>query len=486
MPRRDSYDLILVGTGFASSFFLAEALRRLGPRSRVLVLERGARHEHGEYLRRRHDLARRSLDQVVIPPTDKPWIFLLAFGGSSNCWWANTPRMLPADFELRTRFGVGRDWPVRYDDLEEHYCRAEELMEIAGPADNPLAPRSRPYPQPAHRLSEPDRLFHRAYPDRFFALPSARASRPASGRPPCCGNGVCAACPTDSKFTVANGLAQLYRDPRVVLELEARADAVEISGGVARGVRYTRTGRERVVSADLVVLGANGIFNPHLLLRSGLRHPALGRGLVEQVSVYAVVYLDGVDNFQGSTSRCGAGYMLHGDRGRAERAAALILTHNTWDITGLRTARGKWRRILGLTMMFEDLRDDDNRVVLSSDDPSRPVVDFRRRSGYALRGLDALAGELPQLLAPLPTEGFRIFPDVKPTDAHIIGTTVMGDDPANSVLDRHLIHHEVRNLVVLGSGAFPTAAPANPTLTLSALSLWSAAAILPAPGGRSA
>jgi choline dehydrogenase-like flavoprotein len=52
----------------------------------------------------------------------------------------------------------------------------------------------------------------------------------------------------------------------------------------------------------------------------------------------------------------------------------------------------------------------------------------------------------------------------------------MGDDPATSVIDRHLIHHTARNLIVLGSGAFPVGGPANPTLTLAALSLWSAAA----------
>jgi choline dehydrogenase-like flavoprotein len=50
----------------------------------------------------------------------------------------------------------------------------------------------------------------------------------------------------------------------------------------------------------------------------------------------------------------------------------------------------------------------------------------------------------------------------------------MGDDPETSVVDRHLIHHQVRNLLVLGGSAFPTSSPANPTLTLSALSLWAA------------
>ncbi|MCB9617712.1 MAG: GMC family oxidoreductase [Sandaracinus sp.] len=47
----------------------------------------------------------------------------------------------------------------------------------------------------------------------------------------------------------------------------------------------------------------------------------------------------------------------------------------------------------------------------------------------------------------------------------------MGHDPESSVIDRDLVHHRVRNLFVLGAGAFPCATPANPTLTLAALSL---------------
>jgi choline dehydrogenase-like flavoprotein len=41
-------------------------------------------------------------------------------------------------------------------------------------------------------------------------------------------------------------------------------------------------------------------------------------------------------------------------------------------------------------------------------------------------------------------------------------------------VDGHLVHHQYRNLLVLGASAYPTAAPAYPTLTISALSLWAA------------
>lgn len=47
----------------------------------------------------------------------------------------------------------------------------------------------------------------------------------------------------------------------------------------------------------------------------------------------------------------------------------------------------------------------------------------------------------------------------------------MSNDATEGVVDKNLIHHQYRNVFVLGSGAFPSITPANPTLTLSALSL---------------
>jgi hypothetical protein len=59
-----------------------------------------------------------------------------------------------------------------------------------------------------------------------------------------------------------------------------------------------------------VALGANAIFNPHLLLRSGLDGPEVGRGLVEQASVQVEVELNGMDGFGGSTVISAIGYPL--------------------------------------------------------------------------------------------------------------------------------------------------------------------------------
>jgi len=466
-----TWDLVLVGTGFASTFFLHRFIERAPPRARVLVLERGERRPHLWHRQHYDELRQEAAASFVNRSAWKPWVFSNTFGGGSTCWWACTPRMLPEDFRLRSSYGIGSDWPLTYDELEESYSEAESLMAVSGPDDGAPFPRSRPYPLPPHRFTDPDRLFKRKFPDRFFQQPAARPTRSLpSGRPRCCANGACHICPIDSKFTIQNELAHLYADPRVTLAMGAEARALDVAGDVVRAVRYVQDGAERTARADLVGLGANALFNPAILLRSGLPEPAVGRGLVEQVSVSVDVRLDGVQNFSGSTSITGHGYMLYGGEHRRERAAALMETSN---VPGLRLERGRWRERVVLIFIYEDLPQAENRVALDGTDAARPVVEFRARSAYAERGIGHLESDLSHVLSALPVEGYRIA-GRSPSQGHIQCTTPMGRSPSDSVVDDGLVHHRVRNLLVLGSGVFPTAAPANPTLTIAALSLRSA------------
>jgi choline dehydrogenase-like flavoprotein len=54
---------------------------------------------------------------------------------------------------------------------------------------------------------------------------------------------------------------------------------------------------------------------------------------------------------------------------------------------------------------------------------------------------------------------------------HHIGTTRMGTDPESSVVDANCKVHHVDNLYIASSAVFPTSGQANPTLTITALSL---------------
>lgn len=467
----DKFDLIVVGTGFASSFFLASYLEKSPATVRVLVLERGQLDTHEWQVKNQRTASRNANDTFINNHPEKAWIYNPAFGGGSNCWWAVTPRMLPNDFHMQSRYGVGVDWPLSYDDLEIFYAQAEEMMAISGPSDDTPFPRSTPYPQPPHLFSEPDKRFKAAYPDLFFHQPTARARVATPNRPRCCATGACGLCPINVKFTILNEMNYLYQDPRVTLTLGATVQSIETQSGLATGVNYVYNNVPFQVQGDLIVLGANALFNPHILQRSNIHHPLLGKFLNEQVGLTVVVDLDGLDNFQGSTSITGHGYMLYEGEHRKKYAACLIETSN---VPQIRIERGKWQQRLQMKFIYENMPEEQNHVKFNPNQPDLPETIYTTHSDYTLKGMAALPTLLPSLLAPLPVEKVTIMHKPESSEAHILGTTVMGDNPQTSIVDKHLIHHQIRNLLVLGSGTFPTVAPANPTLTLSALSLWAA------------
>jgi choline dehydrogenase-like flavoprotein len=467
-----THDLVLAGTGFASTFFAHEYLAHAPASARVLFLERGELRSHAWQLAHRDALLEAALASIENPDVAvKPWRFALAHGGSSNCWIGNTPRMLPEDFELRSRYGVASDWPVGYAELEPWYAKAEALLDVAGPDNTALYPRSTPYPQPPHRMQAPDRALAEAFPGQFFALPTARASRPTPTRAACCGSMSCTLCPVEAKFTILNGMRAVFDDPRVRVVHGARVRALEIENGRARAAVFEHGGGEQRVRGDFFALGANAIFNPVILAQSGLAHPELGRGLVEQASVMVHVLLRGMQSFDGATIQTGHGYMLYGGAHRSERAAGLIETHNRPE---LRMERGRWREILRFKVIVEDLRRPENRVDPTGDPERVARTTWTGISDYAQRTFDALPRELESVLAKLPVERIEIARELSRTESHSLGTALMGVDPETSVVDADLVHHRVRNLAVVGGSAFPTAAPANPTLSLCALSLRSA------------
>lgn len=471
MPQQ--YDLILVGTGFASSFFLTRYLESAPANASILVLERGRVDVHPWQV---ENLRNSSFEGEAHRGSGahKEWIYVIGFGGGSNRWWACTPRMLPNDFRTKSLYGVGRDWPLDYEELAPFYDRVEDVMQVSGPSERTPFPRNGPYPQPPHRATRPEEVLAAAYPDSFFHQPTARTRRATKGRPRCCASGTCSICPINAKFSVQNELAHIYEDERITIEYGACVTGVGTKAGLVDAVRWEREGAEHESQGELVVLGANALFNSHILLRSGFEHAQLGKRLCEQVGRNVAVYLDGLDNFQGSTSVTGHGYMLYDGEHRKSRAGCLIESFN---IPTLRAERDRWRQTLRLKFIYEDVPQESNQVSLDAEDPGIARTNYGGYSDYTQRGLDALEADLPDLLAPLPVESIEIR-GLNKTEAHIIGTTVMGDDPQTSVLDRHQVHHEFRNLVVLGSGCFPTCPPANPTLTLSALALHAAENLL--------
>ncbi len=462
------YEIVVVGTGFGSMFFVHRLLQ-LRPATKILMIERGPFRPWELQVSEGHNSPIASHDTFIATGSHKQWNFTIAYGGGTNCWGATTPRMHPNDFRLKTLYGRARDWPISYDALEPYYAAAEQIMDISGPDDlHRITPRSGPYPQPPHKLSAVDRLMKQAQPDMHFALPTARARVANKQRPQCCASFDCEHCPVGAKFTALNGFNHILESANVLILMDAEVLEVERSGPSAiSGVRFRRNGREQRVGCDVCVLGANAIHSPAILLRSGFEHPLLGAGLNEQLGYAVEVLLDGLDTLDGSTISTGTNYSLYDGPFRSERGAVFMVFDNDFPY-GLRKEFGRWRQTLSIRVAAEDDLVDENRV--SVNEEGRTVVHYVGHSLYAERAIDHYLESLPKLLSPLPIEEI-VRRGYRRTQSHLQSTLRMGTSSSDSVVDSAQIHHAVRNLVVVGTSVLPTCPAMQPSLTAAALSL---------------
>lgn len=453
-----TWDVVLVGTGFAA-FFFACALKGKG--LSVLFIERGPMVDRQTQLDTRNGPARYvDVKQDNQSEYAKEWTVLHQFGGCSNCWWGNTPRFHPNDFQLRAKYGVGHDWPMSYDDLEPFYLSAERIMDIAGGGSDAFLPRSAPYPSPPHKLTRAERRL-RDHDERWVPMPTARSN--GETRTKCCASGTCKLCPVDAKFTILNAQRQISEEGFYCLTgLECRT--VLFEGGRATGVMArTSTGREVEIKANVVGLAANAISNAAILLRSGYRNDLVGAGIHEQASQF--VWLDiPFDNYYGGTSTTGAGYVEYDGDFRQDAASIFIETWNS--PPSLRLERDKWLQRLKIKFIAEDLPKPSNKVVLRNDEP---FVIWTGHSDYAFAGLKRVRERLSAII-PFAHDISRIG-GFEVTESHIQGGTPMGTNREQAVVDSYCRLFDAPNVYCLGAGVFPTCAAANPTLTLSALAL---------------
>ena len=100
------------------------------------------------------------------------------------------------DFRLKFTYGDVEgstldDWPIRYEDLEPFYEKAEYEIGVGGDDTlNPFAaPRQKPYPMPPFPYNKEGQIMVEAARKRLgfhpFPIPMLRNSVPYNGRPAC-------------------------------------------------------------------------------------------------------------------------------------------------------------------------------------------------------------------------------------------------------------------------------------------------------------
>jgi choline dehydrogenase-like flavoprotein len=145
--------------------------------------------------------------------------------------------------------------------------------------------------------------------------------------------------------------------------------------------------------------------------------------------------------------------------------------------------------------LVEQMPQETNRVTLSTQFTDnlglpRPQINYDL-DDYTKAGVAAASQVALQIFSKMGAVDFTYFLPNNPSTftyngtqyllqgaGHVMGTYRMGSNPNTSVVDANLRSHDHQNLYLLGSGVFPSVGTANPTLTIAALTLLAAKAIL--------
>ncbi len=509
--KSQNVDVVVVGSGAAGSLIAAK-LAQAG--KRVLILEAGP--ERGmdalvssQIWSRRLKWSGPSIETGGSAPLSVGFGSGSGTGGAAMHHYACWFRLHPEDFEMKSRFGRGLDWPMSYDDLRPDYDQVQREVGLAGDAEQEVwRPAGEPYPMPPVPIWKQGALIARGFEKlglKTSPLPLAVNTRPYAGRNSCLYDGWCdAGCPIGA---LANPLA--------VYLPQALSAGAEIRHGCgvtrvltksdtrrATGVEYfDAAGTRHVVEARVVVLAAYVFETPRILFNSregGLANSSgtLGRYMMaHSTSNVFGLFREKTDNYMGVTG----GQLLSQDSyakdpergylgsyqwliGNALKPNDLLgIGNSRADLFGeslhtfMRTAA---QHLATMTLVGEGLPDPENRLTLGSEKDSRGFPLAKVKHDFGPDSLRCWEDGLKQGKAVFEAAGaYEVWTSGR-AQMHTLGGTIMGRSPAESVANSYGQTHDVGNLFLTGSGLFPTSGAVNPTFTLSALALRSARQIL--------
>jgi len=532
MSRPDSTDVCVIGAGPAGAILAASLAARgrdvvileAGPRfdleNRVAQMETGLRAAHPNEAVWDMGGPRDAFTWAGESDYDLNTHRVKGVGGTTLHWGGMTPRLHPEDFEMDTRHGLAEDWPIGYDDLRPYYARAEHELGVSGAPNRFSGPRREPYPLSPFPPSYSDELLQGGFDAEgieVHTVPRAMNSEPYDGRSECVGYGTCQiVCPSGGKYDAsvhvrkaeAGGARVRANAPVERLEFDGAGDRV------AAAVYTDADGIERRQAAEAFVVACGAVESARLLHRSAggrsnalgaisdtvgrnlMLHPALkvvGRmgeptrqhliGFATSMTEQFYDYHSGpegsmliqLSNTAGPHPATAATAQTSHARSLVEQDLGALVGGELG--TEFPESYTDVDDLVALTAWVEQFPDPDNRVALDAsktDDRGNPVPELHWRLDDRSRSaLGAAERVCVDILEAAGATDVRTVGG--PSDplllSHRAGTTRMGTDPADSVVDPDLGVHGLSNLYVSSSGVFVTEGAANPTLTIAALAL---------------
>ena len=525
-------DFVVVGSGAAGGV-MARQLSRAG--FTVVVLEAGPWLGPKDFT---HDEVKIGLqaqltnDGRLLPATARAteqetatvrgWpLYGRVVGGGSVHFSANYWRFPEIEFKQASTFGVPdgssmADWPITYADLEPYYTQVEWEVGVSGLAGNPFEPpRRKGYPVPPLPIKSEGVLLEKGAKKMGWhpwPAPMAILSRPYRGRNPCIACGFCFAngCEVGAK---SSSLISMVPGALATGRCEIRPNSYAFrvrtgADGRVTGVAYFDEDKsERFQRARFVVLSANGLETPKLLLMSanglfpnGLANSSgmVGRNITFNGFIMSQgVFEHPINGWKGVVaSRVVWDQVimpketgLYGGGGFDFRVAITPMS-NGFFTPGWGS---EWKKQLhesfnyGLyaaghetAMSVASNRVDLDPTVVDAWGLPAPRLTFKNHPMDADMDKWFVARSLELLDAAGAKRTFNVLPSAGAGGPHLLGTCRMGNDPATSVVDKDHRAHDVPNLFIVDGSSFVTGGRGQPTMTIQALAFRAAAGIVEA------
>jgi len=531
LPSDENADVLIVGAGPAGG---TVALRLARAGFKVLCLEQGDWVDPSTFPAREHDIEllitkKWNPDPMVRQqPADYPLdtsdaeivpVMYNGVGGGTVLFGGTWLRSAPSDFRVRTYDGVADDWPLTYEDLAPYYQQTFNQFGVSGLAGDPAFPDDVSPPTPPLPVGEVGLRAARGMSElgwHWWPASQALASRPHNEQAACTGWGTCGSgCPVGAKGSADIAVWREALRNGAKLKTTARVRELTISpqGKMTGAVYVDADGREQHARASVLVMAANGVGTPRLLLASSsARHPdglANSSGLVgRRLMMHPYVHVRGIFDepveswtgpwgnkiytmqfYESDESR---GF-VRGAKWGAQPTAGPLFALSGYDYAEVGEP-GKLRdepnspwgphihahvkhrvgHSFSWDIIVEDLPDDENRVSLSSEVKDAvglpaPKITYRNsKNTEALIAFHAArAQEALEAAGASATEVHR----VRACGWHLLGTARMGDDRTTSVVNKWGRSHDVPNLYIVDGSTFVTSTGVNPTATIAALAL---------------
>ncbi len=415
-------------------------------------------------------------------------------GGSMVHYAGYCPRFHPSDFEVRTRDGVGADWPISYLELKRHYERVEQELPVAGESWPWGDPHRYPHgPHPISGGAEQAWRGARELGIEFRVGPVGITNGTFGNRPHCIYRGFCLqACKVNAKASPLVTHVPDALEHGVEVRDHSMATRIEVDeAGRCSGITYFRDGEERFQRAEAVAVAGYSIETPRLLLNStSARFPNGLANEADQVGRYVMVqgapqvagrFPDLLRMYKAPPPEISSEQFYETDESRGFARGFAIQTVGSLPIAWAEhvLADGHWGDALReymrdynhwftLGALSELLPHPENRVTLADeeDDNGMPVarMDYtqsendRKNIAYAKRTITAI----------FKAAGAQ---DLLKIDryAHLVGGCRMGKSAEESVVDSGHRAWGVPNLFIADGSVMPTQGSANPALTIMAL-----------------